>query len=135
VASCGFREGHDWQARVIFVYFDVLMNSELLQSVDEENFSDVVLQVLLHEYINAVSAKRYLSKEEEVANRRAIVVRENIAGTTEIHAEDLASSFGYACTFLDTEGYKIVTGLESFNEAITETIAAKAYSQYTRNIF
>ncbi len=135
VASCGFSDGSDRQARVIFVYFDELMNSELLQSVDTEDFSDAILQVLLHEYLHAVSAKRYLSKEEEIANRRVLVVREEITGTTDIHAEDLASSFGYACNFLDTEEYRIVTGLESFNEALTEIIAAKAYTEYTRNIF
>lgn len=146
LASCGYSNGSDWYARAIFVYLEELMNSETFNDISVEEFSDAVLQVLLHEYLHAVSAKRHMTREEESANLRWVVLRDSIsidvdfcwkdlATDDDIYWEDLSTGFGFACNFLDTDGIRIVSGLESINEAITETIAAKAYSEYTRNKF
>ncbi len=133
VASCGYSEGGDWNSRVIYVYFEELMESEAFREISSETFEDVVLQVVLHEYLHAVSAKRHMTIDEVQATQRVVAVREAIDNDTVPYWEDIATSFGYACNFVDTEGYRLISGLESINEAITETLAAKIYSEYTRN--
>jgi hypothetical protein len=110
------------------------MESEAFREVSAEAFEDAVLQVVLHEYLHAVSAKRHMTLDEVKACQRVVAVREAIADDTAPYWEDIAMSFGYACNFVDTEGYRLITGLESINEAITETIAAKSYAEHTRNV-
>lgn len=118
---------------MIYVYFEELMESEAFREISSETFEDVVLQVVLHEYLHAVSAKRHMTIDEVQATQRVVAVREAIDNDTVPYWEDIATSFGYACNFVDTEGYRLISGLESINEAITETLAAKIYSEYTRN--
>lgn len=134
VASCGYATDGDRHKRVINIYFEDFMESEIFDVASQEGFDDAILQVLTHEYLHAVSAKRNMTADEEKSNQKVVALREAILGESCVYWEDLATSFGYAGNFVDTEGYyRIISGLESINEAITETIAAKAYSEYTAN--
>lgn len=132
VGGCAFETEWDRNTRIISIYLEELLNSGFPDGPTIDDFTDVVFQVLLHEYLHAVSATRYLTQEEELESRRNILFRSAFLNDTGMRWEDVSMSFGYAWTFVGSEDYCTFSGLESINEAITEIISAKIYGKYTR---
>lgn len=132
IGSCGFATEGDPRVREIHFFLNDFLMDKSVVGIDRENIGDAMVQVLMHEYFHAVSAKRHHTPEEDEISRRMIDFREGYLDDRGLYYDDLSSSFGYALNFIDRKDYRTVKGLNDFNEGLTDMLAAKAYTEFTR---
>lgn len=132
IGSCGFAMEGDLKVREIHFFLNDFLMDKSVVGIDRESIGDAMVQVLMHEYFHAVSAKRHHTPEEDETSRRMVAFREEYLGDMGLYYEDLSSSFGYALNFIDRKDYRTVKGLNDFNEGLTDVLAAKAYTEFTR---
>ncbi|MDQ1343963.1 MAG: hypothetical protein QG650_683 [Patescibacteria group bacterium] len=118
-------------------FFKELENVEL----NDEEFDDLAVQVLLHEVMHAISSNKYLTTPgEREARAKWLAFVEGLSDSDVDPAwESLISRFGYSCNFaspaisLDEMQISTLPLVNSFNEGLTDILAAKAYAHYFRS--
>ncbi len=119
-------------------YLDEFFQMIAEEALNDETIDDAVIQILLHEFCHALSAKFYLSGEGEFEiARRVTALRNSVAGIPQQpEFDNLYSRLGYSCNFAapadDGDPIRTFPIINEMNEAITDIIAARVYSRICR---
>ncbi len=126
----------DKKNRIIDIFLNEVFFVYPEKMISEQGLLDILFQILLHEMLHAMSANSYMTSEEEVAARRAIIVKEaiNWPDLRVLKSQDITSNIGYSLIFVWNENmeFRWYPTFNSLNEALTDIIAARIYTKFSR---
>lgn len=124
----------------VVVDIDGLFHNLALKEIDDETFEDLVLQVLLHEVMHALSISVYITDPaKRTAHAKWLAFQESLGILDPVPGwETLDFRYGFSCNFIAPESpsdpriYRRFKQMDLMNEALTDIFASRAYSQYMK---